>query len=359
MRFPLPHFDHDKINEFKLNAESEELDKIDEKDEKEENEEMVEFHPKSDEEVDEIVISKKAPVEENKINYSDSALASVFAIKKKPVEERKTGEGLKVSITKFETISHGWMGLQSYTQYKIITIASNIALLESTDGYGVWRRFSDFEWLHNALIQQDEYGGLVLPTLPEKSMLSKNDETFCESRRASLETYLKSLAEHKITKNSRTLHLFLSMTNEEEFNNLKLVDGTLQTRLLEYAQMIKNFDMDRLAANFSQYFDSEEPEKFNLSSPIKAQIQALLDYEKELHRMVDSIDAKYKVNTQISTHMSQIALGIEKLRMNSESIHLEKLFTTGTTIEDEDIEDLDGITLSKLNSRESDNTVLS
>jgi hypothetical protein len=329
----LPHFDHEEINQFKSDVENKKVDG------ESDIQEMVEFHVESDEEVD-----------------NDSALESIFAVKKKPVEEKKVTEGLNISIVKFETIKYGFMGLQSYTQYQIVTIANNIALLESDDEYKVWRRFSDFEWLHNAILKQDEHKGLVLPILPEKSMLSKNDETFCESRRASLQAYLKALSEHKITKNSRTLHLFLSMTNDSEFTTLKASDDTLQSRLFEYAQMIKNFDMDRLAANFSQYFDSEEPDKFMLASPIKAHIQSLLDYEKVLHKMIDAIDARYKVNTQIRTHMSQIALGLEKLRLNSESNHLEKLFSTGNNNCDDDIENLDDVGLSKINSKESDNT---
>lgn len=52
--------------------------------------------------------------------------------------------------------------------------------------------------------------------------------------------------------------------------------------------------------------------------------------------------------------MSQIALGVEKFRLNSETMQLDKLFVLGSTIDDEDIEDLDQIAMSRMNSKESD-----
>ena len=52
--------------------------------------------------------------------------------------------------------------------------------------------------------------------------------------------------------------------------------------------------------------------------------------------------------------MSQIALGVEKFRLNSETIQLDKLFLIGSTIDDEDIEDLDQVAMSRMNSKEND-----
>lgn len=51
--------------------------------------------------------------------------------------------------------------------------------------------------------------------------------------------------------------------------------------------------------------------------------------------------------------MTQIALGIEKFRLNSESYPLDQLFTMGGTLDD-DIEDLDTLAMIKNNSRDSD-----
>lgn len=204
-------------------------------------------------------------------------------------EEYKATDGLEISIPKFETISDGYFGMKSYTQFKIVTVPHNIPLLESNQKYVVWRRFSDFEWLHSYLTQQDEYQGLVLPTLPEKSYLSRNDESFVESRRIDLTNFLSSLATHKTIKNSRVLHLFLTTTDDEEFANLKVKDSAIKAKLLEYAQHIKKLDMDYLVANIGQYFDSDEPDQFALKPEIKSRVQGLLDYEQQLANVVASL----------------------------------------------------------------------
>ena len=56
----------------------------------------------------------------------------------------------------------------------------------------------------------------------------------------------------------------------------------------------------------------------------------------------------------MSEKMSQIALGIEKYRLNSEHDQFNKLFVIGTSLEDELIEDLDNMGLPRVDSQESD-----
>lgn len=275
---PLPKFNHPKIEKFLKKAEEKVLDSSPELDL------QVEEEIKIDES---FYQNTPLDVEEAKVDYSKkSTKMSGFKSKPAKQEEHKVSEGLNVSIPKFETISQGFMGINSYTQFMIVTIPHNIPMLETGQEYRVWRRFSDFEWLHNSILSQDEYKGHVLPPLPEKSYLSRHDDTFLDARRLDLQTYLKSLAEHKVIKNSRTFHLFLTTMDEEEFNNLKSQESTLQARLFEYAQMIRNFDVDHLVTNIGQYFDSHEPEKFALAAPIKSHVEAILDYEKRLDTIV-------------------------------------------------------------------------
>lgn len=51
--------------------------------------------------------------------------------------------------------------------------------------------------------------------------------------------------------------------------------------------------------------------------------------------------------------MSQIALNLEKYRLNSESVDIQKLFV-GAGLDEGDIEDLDNLAMSRFNSKESD-----
>mmetsp|Transcript_33379 Transcript_33379/g.38319 ORF Transcript_33379/g.38319 Transcript_33379/m.38319 type:complete len:296 (-) Transcript_33379:429-1316(-) len=269
-------------------------------------------------------------------------------------EELKVSDGLEVNIPKFETVSDGYWGLKAYTRFLIVTRAHNIPMLEPNTEYSVWRRFSDFEWFHSSLTEQDEYKGLVLPSLPEKSFFSKNNEAFVESRRHDLISYLKSLASHKVIKNSRLFHLFLTTTDDDEFNELRSQEGTLKSKLYEYAQHLMKIDTDYLVANISQYFDKQEPECFLLPVLIQTRIEGMLEYETQLAEVVKGIKDKYELTDHISESMSQVALSLEKFRLNSETLELDKLFLLGGFIDEDNIEDLDDITFARFNSREND-----
>jgi hypothetical protein len=284
--------------------------------------------------------------EETKVDYPTKTKAKSF------VEETKATQKIDVKVSKFEKVSQGWYGINWYAQYFVETTFHDIKVLEDKTEFGVWRRFRDFEWLHNTLISYDQYKGLVIPSLPEKSTFTRQNDEFLESRRIDLQTYLTTLAEHKILKHSKFLHLFLSISDRKEFDNMVTEENSFQDKVYGLAQKVKNFDMDYLMTNISQYFDSEEPDEFTLNKPIKSHMEALLDYESVLTKTVASIDAIVGVNSQINETMNQISLGIEKFRLNSETNPFEKIFAWNSHFDSGEIEDLDN--LQRVNSRESD-----
>jgi hypothetical protein len=72
----------------------------------------------------------------------------------------------------------------------------------------VERRYSDFEWVRNKLLQN--YPGLVLYKLPEKiSVADPFDEEFLEKRRDGFEQFLKAACENEELKLSKVLMQFL------------------------------------------------------------------------------------------------------------------------------------------------------
>jgi len=73
------------------------------------------------------------------------------------------------------------------------------------------RRFSDFEWLSQTLI--NKYPGYIIPELPEKNFLaSMNFEKseFIDARRKDLECFLTKLLEHKYLRNAEEVRAFLA-----------------------------------------------------------------------------------------------------------------------------------------------------
>lgn len=80
-------------------------------------------------------------------------------------------------------------GYTRYTQYTItyhMMIDPQQSLPRRTGN--VHRRFSDFEWLHQRLVQR--FRGTILPPLPEKRWTGNLDATFIEVRRQALEHFI-------------------------------------------------------------------------------------------------------------------------------------------------------------------------
>ena len=77
------------------------------------------------------------------------------------------------------------------------------------------RRFSDYEWLHHMLSQNNDYKGLIIPPLPEKKYLGNLDQSFIEKRKDDLENFLRVIATHNTLKFDPHLHAFLTNDTDE------------------------------------------------------------------------------------------------------------------------------------------------
>ncbi|KAL4452515.1 hypothetical protein ABPG75_008177 [Micractinium tetrahymenae] len=103
-------------------------------------------------------------------------------------------------------------GVAAYVSYKVLTRTSAPGYRESAE---VIRRFRDFTWLQKRL--RREYRGVIVPALPEKSVVEKYKMTgeFVEARRAALTVFINRVAAHPILKRSRDLQLFLEASETE------------------------------------------------------------------------------------------------------------------------------------------------
>eukprot|EP00300_Choanocystis_sp_HF-7_P031269 c40483_g1_i1.p1 GENE.c40483_g1_i1~~c40483_g1_i1.p1 ORF type:complete len:379 (-),score=107.78 c40483_g1_i1:73-1137(-) len=62
------------------------------------------------------------------------------------------------------------------------------------DGGVVWRRYSDFAWLHSVVATKNV--GVILPGLPDKAIVGRFNKDFIDLRRSQLEDYLNQLISH-------------------------------------------------------------------------------------------------------------------------------------------------------------------
>lgn len=87
-----------------------------------------------------------------------------------------------------------------------VRVQTNAPWLSRTE-YTVLRRYSDFRWLHAALVHN--HPGLVVPPIPEKVKLGRFAPELVEFRRRSLERALLKMLEHPVLKQDDDLVLFL------------------------------------------------------------------------------------------------------------------------------------------------------
>ena len=117
---------------------------------------------------------------------------------------------ITITVSSPEKIDGGIFS-KSYINYLITTIPFN---------YQVRRRYSDFEWLRNALLIL--YPGNILPPIPRKkyNVVDRFNEIETEKRKKGLEIFLNYLLNDSLIRNCSLLEDFLKL-NEENFNNMK------------------------------------------------------------------------------------------------------------------------------------------
>jgi hypothetical protein len=128
-------------------------------------------------------------------------------------------ENVQIEMTLGEKVA-GKIFTKAYMTYVIITNPLNLK---------VRRRYSDFEWLRQILL--NFYSSSVIPPIPKKNKIGGDrfDETFLIKRTRNLEKFLNLLMEDPVIKVSQLLYDFLSIEEEDKFadkkkyyNNFKL-----------------------------------------------------------------------------------------------------------------------------------------
>ena len=83
----------------------------------------------------------------------------------------------------------------------------------------VFRRYSDFSWLHDAL--QYGYPGVIIPPLPEKKLTGTFEAEFLQNRTRYLQKFIDRCLDHPELKQARILLRFLTTADPDEFQEVK------------------------------------------------------------------------------------------------------------------------------------------
>ena len=100
-----------------------------------------------------------------------------------------------------------------YTVTTKVTSADN-----TTRSFETLRRYNDFVWLHTQLAST--FPGVIIPPLPDKSIVGRFSAEFIDARRRGLQKFLYRVMTHRLLCKSLDLPPFI-MTEEANFEKLK------------------------------------------------------------------------------------------------------------------------------------------
>ena len=192
--------------------------------------------------------------------------------------------GIQIKLSSPEKVDGGIFG-KSYVTYLVET---------DPFGFKVRKRYSDFEWLRNALSLQ--YVGCVIPPLCKKNYGDRFTETLVLKRKRLLQKFMEGILVHPLMRDSQIFYDFISCGSDEEFENKK-----------------KNYEKNLNIPTSAKDMKS-----------IDGQIRISVSKEKEtyLENIKDNADINIKIMQQITkaykvliTHMKQSG---EKMKEISE-----------------------------------------
>lgn len=156
-------------------------------------------------------------------------------------------ENLSISITGFEK-KEGKLFAKAYTVYIIKTSPLNLI---------VKRRFSDFEWLRQVIVNCYNY--CSIPGIPRKTkMADKFSEAFIRKRARTFEKFLSYLVIHPVLKNLKVVYEFLSIEKDSDFQKMK-----------------KTYEKSKLPAKVSDFVTMEGTANIEINSTKDKQLRRI------------------------------------------------------------------------------------
>ena len=204
-----------------------------------------------------------------------------------PDNEITKCDNIQIKIEGFEKIV-GKLFSKSYVIYTVVTSPFN---------WKVRRRFSDFEWLHQVLVNNFNY--CLIPAFLNKKNLNKIgtdkfDKAFLRKRSRKFEKFLGYLINDPFLKNTQVVYDFLSIEKDDEFAKKK-----------------KTYEKKKISNNISEFFTLDgnanieitEEKEFYLNS-IKENTQ---DHETILKKLNASIKSLKDMLINASDKLKEIS----------------------------------------------------
>ncbi|KQK10724.1 sorting nexin 1 isoform X1 [Brachypodium distachyon] len=222
---------------------------------------------------------------------------------------------LSISVT--DPVKMG-TGVQSYISYRVIT-KTNLPEFEGPEKI-VIRRYSDFEWLHDRLVEK--YKGFFIPPLPEKNAVEKFrfSKEFIELRRQALDLFINRIASHPELKQSEDFRIFLQ-ADEEKMDRARSFETGIFKKPADFIQMFKDVQsrVSDVVLGKEKPVEESTPEYEKLKHYIFELENHLAEAQKQAFRLV-------KRHRELGQSLADFGKAI-KLLGACEGDSLEKVFS--------------------------------
>ena len=220
---------------------------------------------------------------------------------------------IQITVGSFEKVE-GKIFSKSYVSYLVTTMPFN---------WNVRRRFSDFEWLRQTLV--NHYNYCLIPSVPKKPknlnkiMNEKFDKEFLSKRSRNFEKFLNYIIIDPILKNTQLIYDFLYMEKDDEFQKMKKSYDKLKVTNFNISKILTTDGKTTIEINDEKekYFNDIK-ESTSLNENILKKINTIIKALKE-----DLINASDKLN-EISSNFNLLKENAINYKENEDVIQSYK-----------------------------------
>lgn len=220
---------------------------------------------------------------------------------------------IQITVGSFEKVE-GKIFSKSYVSYLVTTMPFN---------WNVRRRFSDFEWLRQTLV--NHYNYCLIPSVPKKPknlnkiMNEKFDKEFLSKRSRNFEKFLNYIIIDPILKNTQLIYDFLYLEKDDEFQKMKKSYDKLKVTTFNISKILTTDGKTTIEINDEKekYFNDIK-ESTSLNENILKKINTIIKALKE-----DLINASDKLN-EISSNFNLLKENAINYKENEDVIQSYK-----------------------------------
>ena len=265
---------------------------------KQKEENISNIENKKEEKKEEIDNKEKKEIKPDELNYGVITKDEMDCLKVSN-NEISNCDNIQITVGSFEKVEGGIFS-KSYVSYLVTTMPFN---------WNVRRRFSDFEWLRQTLI--NHYNYCLIPCVPKKPtklnniMADKFDKDFLSKRSRNFEKFLNYIIIDPILKNTQLIYDFLNLEKDDEFQKMKKSYDKLK---------ITNFNISKISTVEGKTTIEINEEKEKYFSDIKESTNQNENILKKINSIIK--DLKEDLNN-VSDKLNEISVNFNLIKENA------------------------------------------